>query len=328
MQVSLRRVVLKERAILEHLWDLYSYDFSLYNNEDIMPQGNYDFYYSDDFFQSEDKVCYFIMAEGNIAGFVSCSSSCYLLSGSEDRCVMDFFVMNKYRKGGVGRKAAYLIFDSYKTNWEVVQYDNNEVSKKFWESVISTYTNNHYEKRSIFQRDYSLQALVFNSFNDGQENVYEALRRLDDEHQICIYSRPGEDIVNELIEIARDSYPTQDDVYRNIRRDLKYQDVILIKNDDEIKGYLVFTSIDGNAEITFCAMKRKYQKAGVGKLLLRSFLAHMRLSGFDRIIVDYDTPDKAKQLKGLNDFYVNLGFTRVEGREELIEYNINNYSSD
>lgn len=324
MQVCLKRITIKDRVIFEHLWDLYSYDFSLYNNEDVMPQGSYDFYYSDDFFESDSKACFFIMADGNIAGFVSCSSSCYLLTGGDDRCIVDFFVMNKYRKGGVGRKAAYLIFDSYKTNWEVVQYDNNEISKKFWESVINDYTNSHYEKRSIFQRDFSLVALVFNSVNDGQENLYEILKKMDDDHQIYVYSRPNEDIINELIQIARNSYNTLDDVYLSIRRDLKYQDVIIIRNDDEIKGFLVFTSIDGDAEITFCALKRRYQKAGIGTLLLRSFVQHMRLNGFDRITVDFDTVDKRDQLKGLNDFYLNFGFKKVEGREELIEYNINN----
>lgn len=321
MQVGIKKAEREDKTVLVHLWDLYSYDFSVYNSEDVTGSGEYEFYYRDEYFDNPDKECYFILVEGKYAGFVSVSNICYALTKPNDKSIVDFFVMRKYRKGGVGRKAAYLLFDMYPTRWEVAQYDNNEISKQFWERIITDYTNNNYQLRTVIQPDFTLQAITFDSsMSKDVDTVNNILQHLDDTHTIKLHSRPDEDVKNTLIRIAEAAYPTIDNVYVDMRRDMRYQDVLTIGTVNEILGFLMFTSIDGSAEITFLAINPKYQNRGLATVLLGVFKQQMMINGFTKIVVDFDTITKSETFTALYNFYLKLGFHQADDRGELLEY--------
>jgi len=55
--------------------------------------------------------------------------------------------MRKYRRQGLGKYVAVSIFDRYRGEWVVSQIYSNDVSRTFWEKIISDYTGGHYEKR-------------------------------------------------------------------------------------------------------------------------------------------------------------------------------------
>lgn len=49
----------------------------------------------------------------------------------------EFFVMKKYRKQGIGKKAAIEVLQMHPGKWELTVHPNNPVSHKFWKSVIA-----------------------------------------------------------------------------------------------------------------------------------------------------------------------------------------------
>lgn len=45
--------------------------------------------------------------------------------------------MKKYRKKGIGKAAAMMIFDMFHGGWEVSQWINNVPAQNFWGKVIA-----------------------------------------------------------------------------------------------------------------------------------------------------------------------------------------------
>ncbi len=48
----------------------------------------------------------------------------------------EFFVMRKYRRGGVGGEAARAVFAMFPGEWQVRQIRRNEAAIKFWRAAI------------------------------------------------------------------------------------------------------------------------------------------------------------------------------------------------
>ncbi|MGF7056833.1 hypothetical protein [Brassicibacter mesophilus] len=48
--------------------------------------------------------------------------------------IAEFFVVKKYRKLGVGKGVAKMIFDRFKGEWKVGQIENNALAQYFWRS--------------------------------------------------------------------------------------------------------------------------------------------------------------------------------------------------
>ena len=99
---------------------------------------------------------------GNLAGFVLVNEHHYVSKALGGKSIAEFFVMKKYRRKGVGKKAALLIFKKYPGKWEVNQHGTNEPSKLFWENLIRDYTNGNYQKETLNTEEWAGQALLFN----------------------------------------------------------------------------------------------------------------------------------------------------------------------
>ena len=52
--------------------------------------------------------------------------------------------MKKYRKEGIGKQAAFYLFDLFPGTWEVAELETNLPAQIFWRKVISEYTDNNY----------------------------------------------------------------------------------------------------------------------------------------------------------------------------------------
>lgn len=56
----------------------------------------------------------------------------------------EFFIRKPYRRLGVGRDAARLIFDRFAGEWDIVEYQRNPDSVTFWRRVLSSYCKGRY----------------------------------------------------------------------------------------------------------------------------------------------------------------------------------------
>jgi predicted acetyltransferase len=65
-----------------------------------------------------------------------------------DYRMSEFFVRKQYRRVGLGRDAATLIFDRFAGDWQIVEYLRNPGAVAFWRRVISVYCADSYTERT------------------------------------------------------------------------------------------------------------------------------------------------------------------------------------
>jgi len=152
-----------QKSILRQLLELYEYDFSEYNDQDVNEHGYYGYKYLDHYWTDANRYPFFIMVENKYAGFVLVNSHNYLLDDDQGRSIAEFFIMRKYRRKGVGSEAAKQIFDKYRGWWEVRQHGGNEPSKLFWRRVIDEYTAGQFTQMDVSTEKWVGQGIIFNN---------------------------------------------------------------------------------------------------------------------------------------------------------------------
>ena len=148
MDIQLDPITQKGKRAFSQLINLYNfnYDFTNYLDDEIPEEG---FYYADaDYYMTEPSArSFFIRADGRIAGYVVImTGGCKCLDESDAHNIDEFFVTRKFRLKGVGKRAARIAFDMHRGKWEVCQMQDNIPAQLFWQSVISEYTDGHFEK--------------------------------------------------------------------------------------------------------------------------------------------------------------------------------------
>lgn len=144
MEITLQLMGADEKLLLIRLMELYIYEFSIYSNEDINEYGYYGYGHIDDYWEEEGRFPYLIRVDGKIAGFALICPHCDYRKEEGARCIGEFFVMLKYRRMGIGLRAATQLFDKHRGLWEVCYWRNNLPASKFWKKVVEKYTSHHY----------------------------------------------------------------------------------------------------------------------------------------------------------------------------------------
>jgi predicted acetyltransferase len=144
--ISLRRATKEEQVPLEHLMQLYSYDWSELRPLDVSDDGRFGDYPLDVYWQEAWRHPFLLRVDGKLASFVLIATRSYLTGASDVTDVAEFFVMRKYRRKGVGRAAALAAFETFKGPWEIRQRDENTEATAFWRRVIAAYTSGAYQE--------------------------------------------------------------------------------------------------------------------------------------------------------------------------------------
>lgn len=124
----------------------YVYDFSRFVDLDVGADGLFVGYKGlSDYWTDKNRFPYLIQKGDAYAGFAlvrwigSAPYSHYSMA--------EFFVMQKYRRGGIGKKIATQLFDLHKGDWEVFQKERNVPAQLFWRTIIDEYTNGDFTER-------------------------------------------------------------------------------------------------------------------------------------------------------------------------------------
>lgn len=144
MDITLHPMPVAEKVLLIRLMELYLYDFSEFSQDDINEYGYYGYDHIDDYWNEEGRFPYLIRVDGKIAGFALICPHCRDRKEEDARCIGEFFVMRKYRRMGVGKRAAMQLFDLHRGCWEVCYWKSNVPAGVFWKNVVEAYTNGQY----------------------------------------------------------------------------------------------------------------------------------------------------------------------------------------
>mgnify|MGYP000082201789 CR=1 FL=1 len=147
MELSMELVTKERKHIISRLMQFYLYDFTRYLDFDLNEEGVFPAYPGlESYWHSgNNKYPFLIIADGNIAGFALVDR---LLRNSEGQFYMtEFFVMQKYRRSGVGTWAAHSLFDMFPGDWKVSQVRANTPARDFWHRAIGSYTKKPFKER-------------------------------------------------------------------------------------------------------------------------------------------------------------------------------------
>ncbi len=131
----LKTVKFSEYKKMERLLQLYLHELSFFVDLALDDAFNYNYPYLTNYFNEENRKILFVENDTNIIGFV-------MLEIGKTNFIHELFILNKYRKTGIGEKVVFALFDEYKGNWDIKVVPNSVLAEKFWTKGISEYTSN------------------------------------------------------------------------------------------------------------------------------------------------------------------------------------------
>ena len=169
MIVRIKKASFEQKPTLGRLMQLYLYDFSeidpsRVDESDVNQDGLFVYHYFDSYWSEPDRFPFLIYVEDKIAGFVLVAAhSYYLQEKGEAKSIAEFFVMRKYRRQGIGRTAAFHIFDMFPGKWEVHQMKANIGGQQFWRRVIGEYTGGDFTETFLDNEPWQGPIQVFDN---------------------------------------------------------------------------------------------------------------------------------------------------------------------
>ncbi len=135
-EVHLECVAIADKPVLANLMQLYRHDGSEFGDDHIDPRGRFSAgAYFDAYWVEPERTPYFIRHAARLAGFALVRGL-----GPGQWSIAEFFVVRGARRRGIGRCAAFWIFDSQPGQWSVAQEENNRSAQRFWRRVVAEYT--------------------------------------------------------------------------------------------------------------------------------------------------------------------------------------------
>ena len=136
----------QDKAVLSRMLELYQHDISDVWPQDLNLHGEYGFAV-DRYLRNPRLRAYLFLVDGAYAGFALVDPD---VSLPENEFWMgQFFVMKKYRRTGVGSRAARFIFDQFRGKWEVGQMPMNATARAFWRRTIDEYTGGRFVEHEL-----------------------------------------------------------------------------------------------------------------------------------------------------------------------------------
>ena len=138
--VTLRQVPESQSHIITNLMQLYKYDFSEFAEVgsrygEVGPDGRFTYEGLDSYWREDGRVPLIVQADGRLAGFILVNRWS-ALNWELDHSVGEFFVLRKYRRIGVGSRAAKTLFERWPGRWEVAVAWYNKPALSFWRKAI------------------------------------------------------------------------------------------------------------------------------------------------------------------------------------------------
>ncbi|HVN85698.1 MAG TPA: GNAT family N-acetyltransferase [Candidatus Binatia bacterium] len=139
----------RDGARLSNLLELYAHDLSDIFPIRVGPDGRFGYdklprYWS----EPDSHFPYLIRFNGDLAGFALVTRGSPATDAPDDLDVSEFFVLRCFRRSGIGRRAAFLLWDRMPGQWVVRVSEMNRGALPFWEGAIREYTHGVYSEKT------------------------------------------------------------------------------------------------------------------------------------------------------------------------------------
>ena len=153
-EVTLEQIGAARAETLDNLFQLYVHDFSVlwFDRTDIgelQENGRFPSYIGAEKFWTEPRnSAWLIRADGKLAGFALLGIESH--SGlAADHDMAEFFVARKYRRDGVGYRAACRLIGERPGRWEIAVTRRNVGAQHFWRKVAADLSSGPVEDHDL-----------------------------------------------------------------------------------------------------------------------------------------------------------------------------------
>lgn len=140
---TLHRATQLDADLLANLLELYIHDVcDVFPAVELAENGRFGYaqlplYWS----EPERRFAYLIRYGEKLAGFALAKRGSPLTSDPDTLDVAEFFVVRKFRRFGVGRAAARLLWQALPGAWTVRVAERNAPALAFWSGVVAEFTS-------------------------------------------------------------------------------------------------------------------------------------------------------------------------------------------
>ena len=137
MSIELTAATDADDQIVRNLSAYYIYDFTEYTGWSCPENGLFagcDELFDD--WRAGKNHPFIIRVDGELAGFAGVA-----YDDSGEYFIQEFFVLRKFRRRGVGKSVAFMLFDRFPGKWKVQQLTANTPAVGFWRVTIDEYTS-------------------------------------------------------------------------------------------------------------------------------------------------------------------------------------------
>jgi predicted acetyltransferase len=165
-EVVLEPATQSDAAVLSNLLELYSHDLSDVFALEPGADGRFGYeklplYWS----EPENRFPFLIRSGTRLAGFALVTRGSPASDDPNDFDIAEFFVLRRPRHSGVGRRAAFLLWNRFVTRWIVRVTEGNPEGLRFWASVIGEYTSGTAVQTTRSGSPHAWRVFSFNSAN-------------------------------------------------------------------------------------------------------------------------------------------------------------------
>jgi predicted acetyltransferase len=168
-EVTVETATKGDAPLLSNLLEFYLHDLSEIFPLKVGPDGRFGYkwlplYWS----EPEKRFAYLIRCDSEVAGFALVTRGSSAIDDLGDLDVAEFFVLRSYRRAGLGRHAAFLLWDRHPGRWIVRVSEMNRGALPFWEGAIREYTRGAFSEKEHPGKSHMFR--VF-SFTSAIENI-------------------------------------------------------------------------------------------------------------------------------------------------------------
>lgn len=161
-QVTVDPATAREAPLISNLWELYAHDLSDVFSLELRSDARFGnpklpLYWS----EPDRRFPFLIRHGGHVAGFALVARTASVLDQSTVFDVAEFFVVRRHRRSGVGREAAFALWDRFPGTWTVRVSTGNTGGCRFWAQAVARYAGDFVEeRRSVDGREWRVYSFA------------------------------------------------------------------------------------------------------------------------------------------------------------------------
>jgi predicted acetyltransferase len=159
-----------EAPLLANLLELYTHDLSGVFKLDVGAEGRFGYAKLPLYFNEPGRRFPLLFrVAGQLAGFALINRGSPVSDDPDVLDMAEFFVLRRYRRAGVGGRAAALLWDRHPASWVVRVSAGNAAGREFWTPTIANYSAGRYEETQRPGTPHGWHVFQFSSATAGEK---------------------------------------------------------------------------------------------------------------------------------------------------------------